>query len=208
MTTTRDAQLYDVHSRIVNAGRPEELLEAAYMQLHSYRLSPEHYVLPNTYKWMLPLIENYGEDPEGFLEFARSVVDHFPKRSDTRIPVQLVYRRVNSWVDQIIRRERVGHGLDTHRKVHGEFPDKPTEHAYAKNLFSWWMLRRKNMLGLLTRNSPDGKSTAQDRADACTRYWQEVHDDLLAGKVPRYDEINRLLEEAAAAHELIFGKKP
>lgn len=208
MTTTRDAELYAVHSRIVNAGHPEVLLEAAYVQLQSYRMSPEHYVLPNTYKWMLPLIENYGNDPEGFLDFVRSVVDHFPKRSDERIPVQAVFRKVNSWVDQIIRRERVGQGLDAHRKVHGDFPDKPTEQAYAKNLFAWWMLRRKNMLGLLTRNSPDGKSTAQERADACARYWQEVHDETLAGQIPRHDEIARRLEEASAAYELIFGKKP
>jgi len=203
-----DDDLYTVYSKLINAPNRHELLLAAYEQLHAYNKSPKYYVLPNLYGWMRPAIEIYGNDPEGYLDFVRSVVDHFPKRSDERANLKPPLRKAESWVDQLIRRRRVALAQDAYEKAHGPFADNDEKKLYGLRIFALWKLQRQNILAKLVRTSESGRSSAEDRRDACTAHWEKIEKELAQGTVPNIAELDQQIEAAAQLNERITGKPP
>lgn len=203
-----DADLHDVYLKLVASPNRAEQMTALYEQLHAFNRGPKHYVLPNVYGWMKPVIEVYGYDPEGLLDFYRSIVEHFSKRTDERVALRKIRRKVESWADQIVRRRRVGLALEVYKKVHGEFSDKDVEKVYARRIFALWKLQRMNVLLKMTREHPDGRASAVERRDACEAHWQKIEKELEQGTVPTLDQVDKQIEQAAGLYELLTGKPP
>ena len=202
-----DASLNDVYAQLVKAPDRAKRIEATDAQLKMYRVDPENYILPNSYKWMTPILEAFGFDMEGWMHFQRDIIENFGKRSDERMELHAVYRRVNSRVDAIIRRERLDRAVKVHSETHHPFMTRGEELEYAKNLHRIWKLNRMNVIAKYRQDRGLSKIPADEKAELCDTYWGTIRAELDAGKAPREDSLRGLLKEAESLNMFYYGKK-
>lgn len=197
-----EKELHEVYSYLVSSHNRAELVEAADELLLAFRRNPKLFVLPKTYKWATPLLENYAHDLEGWVTFVRQVVDEFPKRSEERRPIQLVYRKLNTRHDASIRRERLKRALEKYVELYGEFESSAQAREYERLLFQSWSAARKTVLVKLRLSSDSGKVSAEERRDACDKFWEEIRRQIDTGKVPSLAEVIILRDEAIKLNDL------
>ena len=197
-----DKELHETYSYLVSSPNRAELVEAADELLLAFRRNPKLFVLPNTYKWATPLIETFAFDLEGWTSFVRQLVDEFPKRSEERRPIQIVYRKLNTRHDAVIRRERLKRALEKYIEVHGDFASATEAREYERLLFQSWSAARKNPLIKLRLESETGKTTAEERREACDRFWDLIRQQIEAGKIPSMAEVIILRDEAIKLNDL------
>lgn len=195
-------ELHETYSYLVSSPKRAELVEAADELILAFRRNQKLFILPNTYKWATPLIETFALDLEGWVAFVRQIVDEFPKRSEERRPMQLVYRKLNTRHDAVIRRERLKRALEKYIEVHGDFASSAEAREYERLLFQSWSAARKNALIKLRLESENGKTTAEERRDVCDRFWEAIRQKVEAGKIPSLAEVIILRDEALKLNAL------
>lgn len=191
-----EKELHETYSYLVADPKRAELVEAADELILAFRRNPKLFVLPKTYKWATALIEHFAYDLEGWTNFVRQIVDEFPKRSEERRPIQIVYRKLNTRHDASIRRERLKRALKKYVEVHGDFESASQARDYERLLFQSWSAARKNVLIKLRLESDSGKATAEERRDACDKFWAEIREQIDAGNIPSLTEVIILRDEA------------
>lgn len=203
MNSTDQDAVQSVYRMLLGSPERVKLIDAADAQLKAFADNPQHYRLPKVYQWMKPLLENFSDDQEGWLDLIRAIVESFPKRSDDRMDMRPPLRRAESRVDQQLRRRRVRMALDAYEKTHGAFPDRESRDQYARDIFGLWKVQRSNVIGKIK-----GKGSHHDRAVACRDFWKDVEAQCAAGVVPSVAELKRWVEQARSVYELIYGKPP
>lgn len=198
-----DRELHEAYSYLVSTPKRAELVEAADELILAFRRNPKLFILPNTYKWANPLIENFAYDLEGWVGFVRSLVDEFPKRSEERRPLQIVYRKLHQRHDAVIRRERLKRALAKYVEVYGDFASSAEARDYERLLFQSWSAARKNTLVKLRLASETGKTSAEERRDACDQFWEAIRQQIDAGKIPSMAEVIILRDEAIKLGDLL-----
>ena len=187
---------------------PADRIEEIDFQLLAYQKNPDLYILPNSCKWMTPALEEYGNDPEGWLRFVRYFTDQYPKRSSTRMPLQAVIKRINAREDANIRRRRIRRGIDAHVARHGMFESAAESQAYGLQLQQYWALGRLNCIGAYRRKHGRDTIPYAEQRDLLDDYWDAIKADLDQQKVPNQIELQRLLSEAKRLNRLYYGDRP
>lgn len=199
-------ELQKVYAFLVASPDRATLIEAVDELLLAFRRNPSLFVLPKVYKWATPLIEEFAYDFEGWVTFARQIVDEFPKRTEERRPLQILYRKLNMRHDAIIRRERLKRALAKYIEVHGDFESPMEARDYERMLFQYWKASREAVLVRLRLDSPDGKASAEERRDACDAYWESVRAKIDAGDVPTLAGVRKLRDDTVRILDLLKGK--
>jgi hypothetical protein len=200
-------ELHEVYSYLVANPDRAELVEAADELILAFLRNPKLFILPNAYKWATPVVEHFAYDLEGWVSFVREVLNEFPKRSEERRPLQLVYRKLYMRHDAVIRRERLRRAMVRYAEVYDE-PLEPADYRdYERLLFQYWRAQRETLLLRLRLDSPDGKSTAEDRRELCDKFWAEIRVKIDAGEIPTLPQLRVLRDEAVRILDLLKGKK-
>jgi hypothetical protein len=200
-----DAELGALFDKLVASESRVDMIAEIDYQLKVYKENPGLYILPNACKWMTPALENFGEDPQGWLRFIRRVRQEFAKRSQASQALARVYRKVDSRVDAMIRRGRLVEAVTAYTATHGAFVDSKQEKAYTRDLQQLWTLSRKNRLALMRRVHGGEKIPYEVQTGVYDGFWEETDADIKRGEVPHRDELPGLLAKAKKLNHMYYG---
>ena len=201
-----DKELQEVFAFLVSSPDRAELVEIADAQIQSYLVNPSVYIIPKAYKWSTPLVEQFAYDLEGWVAFVRELLNEFPKRSDVRMPLQVVYRKINVRLDAAVRRARLKRAVTKCEELYGPF-DSPLEaRDYERILFQYWKAAREIEIAKL-QIAFGGKASAESKASLCDDYWLRVETAIAAGEIPNPQSVKELRDQAVKTLDLIRKQK-
>ncbi len=191
-----DPELDNVFTHLVQAPNRAKLIEIADAQIMAYRRAPDVYIIPNTYRWATPLVEHFAQDMGGWHQFGYELADRFPKRSEDRMAINDVLRRILGRWDAEVRRERLERAIQVHEQTHGALGSRREQQEYATRLQTYWKILRLNALRKLAVENPT--VSQEDRALTLAEFWGGIGTQIDRGNVPARDHLAELTAKAQA----------
>jgi hypothetical protein len=169
---------------LMNTDRTATWLNLADKYIQSYNENPSHFVLPKAYRFLLPLIESYANNLEGFLQYLIGIRDSLPRSSGAYKDVQALYRRVNGRYTQQVRRERSNRAIAKAEEKYGAI-DFHTRQKWVADLEHEWAQRR---LGFLDKASRGKRLSIEERAELLAEFWDGIDTEISKGKgLPKWN---------------------
>lgn len=191
-----DRELQTVFAYLVSSPDRARMIEAVDAYIGAFLKTPDGFVMPNVYKALTPLVEQFAYDHAGWVVFVRDLTEEFAKRSEPRMELQTLLRTLEQREDARVRRERIARAVAKSEELYGPFTDSEDARRFGRKLFDLWKIGRQNLLTKRKLESRDNKLSAEERSDLCDEYWQRIDDDITEGRIPTVEQLERLLESA------------
>lgn len=167
-----------------------EWLSIADKHMQTYAEDPKKFLLPRAHVFLLPLIEHYALNLEGFTQYLLGLRDSFDRNSRTYKDVQKVYRRIGGRYIQQQRRERMDRAVAKAEELYGEIPFMPRMQWMA-DLEHHWAKRRLSFLDANRKRYEKDRLPAEDRIELLAEFWEQIDSEIYRGDVPNWNSPNR-----------------
>lgn len=177
--------LKEVRATLLAISHPEKVLRYADDLMELRRKQGDGFKLNSADAWLLPLLEFYTEDLEGWMNYIRGVRNRLEEGTAEREAVQDFYKVVN--VRFIQRRTRAIIDVAVDLAVRkGSIDDTwAAKQLYTKRCIQAWKQRKDNMLKIVRSNSPTGRVSLDHREQLLRDFWEQVAEEVNNGEIPK-----------------------
>jgi hypothetical protein len=170
---------------LLQIAHPDRILKYVDGLMELRRKHGDEFVLTANDTWLLPMLEFYTEDLEGWMNFVKNVRDRLEPRSPEFVGVNDFYKVVN--VRFIQRRTRaildVAVDLATRKGMIDQ--SWTAKQLYAKRCIQSWKMRKDNMLNAVRKTSKTGRVSLSHREELLKEFWDMIADEVNNGEIPK-----------------------
>jgi hypothetical protein len=179
------SELTNVRDTLLTISHPDRLLRYADDLMEMRRKQGDQFTLTAKDVWLLPILEFYTEDLEGWMNFLKNVRDRLPESSAEREAVQDFYKVVNVRFIQRRTRSILDVAVDVATKKQMIENNWNAKQLYAKRCIQSWKARKDNMLTNVRKSSPTGRVSLDHREELLRDFWEMVSEEVNNGEVPK-----------------------
>lgn len=173
--------LEDFRQRLLDDPNIAEKLKLADKYLLGMSKMGDRFILPREHVEVLPVLEYYGNDNEGWCRYVRSIRDMLPKGARLN-DVQEVFRTIEIRRVQNSRRERLDAAIKKAIELRKIKDDPAEKRAYADHCTKEWIRQRTAML--LEIRGSNGRVNEDERAVALEKFWSAIDQGITEGEIP------------------------
>lgn len=173
-------------SLLRNPDKLTDLLTIADKHMQTYQESPELFMLPKAHEFLLPLIETFASDLEGFTFYLIELRDKFDRSSKQFVEIQKIYRRINGRHVQASRRDRIRRAVAKAEDQWGEIPFTLRMHWMAK-LEHEWAQRRLVFLDHARQRLKTERLSTEQRTEVLLEFWDIIDTEIYEGNIPSWN---------------------
>lgn len=162
------------------------LLTIADRHMQTYQQSRELFVLPKSHEFLLPLIEAFATDLEGFTFYLIELRDKFDRSSKQFVEIQKIYRRINGRHVQASRRDRIRRAVAKAEEQWGEIPFTLRMHWMAR-LEHEWAQRRLVFLDQARQRLKTERLSTEQRTEVLLEFWDMIDTEIYEGNIPSWN---------------------
>lgn len=178
-------ELHTFREDLLTHKHPEKVLALADKYLAQLEALKDDFILPSEHRSILPVLEYYAGDLEGWSKFVMSVRDRFLRKTVQYSNVQQLYRTILVRMIQQQRRERLNLAVEQAVK-RGVIPDVYDDKIrYSRRCTQAWKLQRDAVLDAARSSTKSGRVSAEEREVLLSEFWANVHDDIMKGNLPK-----------------------
>lgn len=179
------SDLKSVRDTLVAVAHPDKILGYIDDLMDMRRKQDSGFVLAAKDAWLLPALEFYTEDLEGWMNFVRNVRERLPAGSAEREAVQDFHKKLG--VRFIQRRTRAILDVAVDLAMRKGYIDTQwaSKQVYAKRCIQHWKLRKDNMLTNVRKGSPTGRVSQDHREQLLRDFWEMVAAEVNNGEIPK-----------------------
>ncbi len=176
-----ECALLETSEQLINNGKSVKkwlTLADKYMQEYA---KDRDTVIPASHKFLVPLIETYARNTEGFVQYVVHIRDSFSKEDAAWEQVQAVHRRINGRLVQQMRRERSNRAIAQAETLYGE-TDYHTRLQWVSTLEHGWAKRRLAYLNDWRKKTGEERVDVETRAELLAEFWDIIDTEIYEAK--------------------------
>lgn len=173
-------------SLLRNPDKITDWLSIADKHMQTYADNPELVVLPKAHEHLLPLIECYAKDLEGFTAYLLELRDNFDRNSAPFKDIQAMYRRVNGRFVQQSRRERINRAVSKAEELYGRIP-YTQRMQWMADLEHDWARRRLAFLETQRKRLRCERLSTENRTELLLEFWDAIDTEIYEGNIPPWN---------------------
>ena len=158
-----------------------KMLSAADKHMQTKMADPDMFLVPKVHEFLVPVIDAYSNDAQGFIDYIVRIRDNFDKSDKTWADIQKVYRRVNGRTVQQIRRERASRACAKAQEIYGE-TDYHSRLQWVADLEHEWAGRRLEFMQAHRSRYKSDRLDTETRADVLEDFWAIIDKEIEEGR--------------------------
>lgn len=176
--------LYTLREKLLDHSNPAELLRIADNYLQSMGKMGEAFVLPAEHRLILPALEFYAGDLDGWVKYVKGIRDRLDPSDSRWRDVYELYRNMEIRRVQRIRRDRLVAVVTEAVKQRLIENTVPARQRYANRCTQHWAKARAAVLDAVRSKTKSGKVSEAERSEVLAEFWAAVDDDIKKGELP------------------------
>ena len=176
--------LRDVRDTLLQIAHPDRVLRYADGLMELRRKHGDNFTLTSADAWLLPLLEFYTEDLDGWCKFVRGVRDRLEPKTPEYDGVHEYFKVIT--VRNIQRRTRnltdIATVLAVKRRL---IPDTyDAKQRYAKRCIQFWSLKRRTLLANARLASPKKRLSLGEQEEILADFWDGIEQAVTNREIP------------------------
>lgn len=176
--------LRDVRDTLLQIAHPDRVLRYADGLMELRRKHGDNFTLTSADAWLLPLLEFYTEDLDGWCKFVKNVRDRLEPKSEEYVGVHEFYKVI--YVRNVQRRTRNLTAISTDLAVKRRLIPNAfeTKQRYAKRCIQYWSLKRRTLLANARLANPKKRLTLEEQDEILADFWAQIELEVNNGEIP------------------------